>query len=341
MAEQEGRFDWVNSLARLSLLTVFGLLLLSLIATVSLAVIYYVASPDRPINPIHILLVVAELAGILWALLLYGVVGLLVSCESSLNISAGRLTRIETLLESQNSNLQKLADTAALTDQARSILFRDREMETIREAVHDDFMKQDYKSAEALINGLETKFGYTEEAARLREEMQSARKASIDEKIDDAIKRIQAIIEMHDWQRAHRLANRLVSLFQANPKATALPAHIDSEYAKRKRQLLQEYGQAVAKNDIDHGVELLKELDKYLTPQEGAALQESARGVFRAKLHNLGVQFAIGVTDKQWHKAVATGEEIIREFPNSRMAHEVRQKMSQLKARAASDQQKK
>ena len=101
-----------------------------------------------------------------------------------------------------------------------------------------------------------------------------------------------------------------------------------------KRSLLQAYGEAVRKNDVDKSIELLRELDRYLTPQEAAALEESVRGVFKAKLHNLGVQFAISVTDQQWADAVATGEEIIREFPNTRMAQEVREKMGLLRSRA-------
>jgi hypothetical protein len=97
---------------------------------------------------------------------------------------------------------------------------------------------------------------------------------------------------------------------------------------------LKQYDEAVKRNDVDYSIQLLKELDMYLPPQEAAALEESARGVFRAKLHNLGVQFAINVTDKQWAKAVATGEEIMMEFPNTRMAQEVREKMDLLRSRS-------
>ena len=84
--------------------------------------------------------------------------------------------------------------------------------------------------------------------------------------------------------------------------------------------MLQSYGEAVRKKDVDRSIELLHELDIYLTPQEAAALQESARGVFRAKLHQMGVQFAICVTDERWSEAIRAGEDIVREFPNPRMA---------------------
>jgi len=159
--------------------------------------------------------------------------------------------------------------------------------------------------------------------------------ATTDEKVDAQLRRIQQIVERRDWGRAKREAERLTALFPGSDKAAALPKQVQASYVKHKRQLLEAYGQAIAKNDVDRGIELLRELDPYLTPQEAAALEESARGVFRAKLHNYGVRFAIAVTDQRWDEALATGEEIIREYPNSRMAQEVRQNMDHLRARVA------
>ena len=104
---------------------------------------------------------------------------------------------------------------------------------------------------------------------------------------------------------------------------------------KHKLRLLEAYGEAVKKTDIDRSIDLLRELDKYLAPQEAAALEESARGVLRAKLHNLGVQFAMRITEENWAEALAIGEQIVRAYPNSRMAKEVRDKMDQLTTLAA------
>ncbi|MGA1980808.1 MAG: hypothetical protein ABSG99_09685, partial [Sedimentisphaerales bacterium] len=81
----------------------------------------------------------------------------------------------------------------------------------------------------------------------------------------------------------------------------------------------------------DRSLEILRDLDQYLTPNEGLALQEAARDVFRTKLHNLGVQFSLAVSGRQWAKALETGNEIIRDFPNSRMAEEIREKLDILK----------
>ena len=53
------------------------------------------------------------------------------------------------------------------------------------------------------------------------------------------------------------------------------------------------------------------------------------------KRENLGVQFKIAVHDKEWLRSVTVGEQIIREFPNTRMADEVRSMLDLLRERAA------
>jgi len=91
---------------------------------------------------------------------------------------------------------------------------------------------------------------------------------------------------------------------------------------------------SVQRNEVDRGIALLRQLDQYLTPNEAAALEESARGVFRAKLHNLGVQFSLAVTEHNWRDAIDAGKQIIDEFPNTRMAREVNERMHVLTKRA-------
>jgi len=267
--------------------------------------------------------------------LTYGLVRVVLANEVGVAEAAGRLGRVETLLEEIAESTRKLADLASLSDKAKSYLYREHELEALRERIQHDIMRQDYAAAGKLIDVMAREFGYADEAARLREQVEASRKATAEEKLDAQISRIRQFIERRDWSRASREAERLTALYPDSDKAAALPGEVQASYAQHKRRLLQDYGQAVARNDVDRGIELLRELDPYLTPQEAAALEESARGVFRAKLHNFGVRFAIAVTDQRWDEALATGEEIIREYPNSRMAQEVRQKLDQLRARVA------
>ena len=337
MAEETGRFEWVGKLARVGLIGVVVILALVIINAVALIVMEI---PDlenwTDLTP-PILVIIGSLVGLLVAFVLYGLTRAYIEHCHSADSASGRLGQIEALLADQGGAIKELAELASLSDRAKSLVYREHEIEALREAVSHDMVRQDYKSAEALINSLDSQLGYVDEAARLREELETSRKSTLDEKIDAAVKRIQDIVATYDWARAVRESKRVIKLFPDNPRVASLLERIDAARTKHKRELLQAYGEAVRKKDVDQSINLLKELDLYLAPQEAAALADSARGVFKAKLHNLGVQFAIRVTDKSWAQAVEVGQEIINEYPNSRMAHEVRQKLDLMSARAEAD----
>ena len=49
---------------------------------------------------------------------------------------------------------------------------------------------------------------------------------------------------------------------------------------------------------------------------------------------NLGAQFRLAVQDRQWERAAEIGDRIIDEFPNTRMASEVRAMIDTIRERA-------
>lgn len=100
---------------------------------------------------------------------------------------------------------------------------------------------------------------------------------------------------------------------------------------EHKGTLLAAWDDAVRHQETDRSLEVLKELDLYLTPNEALALQEAAKDIFRTKLHNLGMRFSIAVTEKKWAEALEVGEQIISDFPNSKMSEEIRGKIDILR----------
>jgi chorismate mutase len=335
MPEETGRFEWVARIARVVFVGTAALLAIALVATASMAFLSLFSPSNGSAALLWVLLLVVELVAMMWAVVLYAAVRMMVSNEFAAAGASARIQRVETILEDTTRSIRELADLAPLSDQAKSLLFRDRELEALREAIHEDLIRQDYRTAEALVETIQRRLGYADEAARLRKEIDRSRSATLEEKLELAVGRIGELCANHKWAQAMRESQRVLRLFPDNPKVTALPDHIKKARNDHKRELLQAYGEAVRVNDVDHGIELLQELDTYLTPQEAAALEESARGVFKARLHNLGVQFSICVTDQRWADAIAAGESIIKEFPNSRFAQEVREKMDLLRGRAA------
>jgi hypothetical protein len=63
-------------------------------------------------------------------------------------------------------------------------------------------------------------------------------------------------------------------------------------------------------------------------------MQETARGIFKEKLNNLSAQFSSAVHEQRWADAVRVGEAVIRDFPNSRIAQEIRENIENLRQRS-------
>ena len=337
MSNQTGPFAPVAKLARIALILTLVVAGIGFVGNVALGVVALLGSEASAGQGagFFVMALVALIIGA-WAGVGYGLVRVLIANEQQVYTAASRLERLESGLSNQADSLKHLRELASVSDKAKGLLHRDREMEAFREAVHHSLLGQDYDSAEQLIARIDQELGYANEARQLRAEVEEFRNKTEEEKIQAAIDRVQRFVDRRDWQRALREAQRLSTLFVGNTRIIELPQQIHAARTKHKRELLQAYGEATRKNDVDRSIELLKQLDAYLTPAEAAALSESARGVFKARLNNLGVQFAIFVEDEQWSQAIAAGQEIMREFPNSRMAQEVREKLPALQARASS-----
>jgi len=247
------------------------------------------------------------------------------------------LKRLESLIETLHDSTRRLVDLSQMSDAAKSLLFRQREVEAMEELLHDYLIRQDYAAAEQFADEVARRLGQPEQAQRMRQVIAAARETTMEQKIDAAIKRVHELMDDYQWPRARRVTRRLLRVQGDHPRVAALPQLIHQARSRHKLELLRDYDEAVKRNDIERSIQLLHELDKYLTPQEAAALEESARGVFKARLHTLGVQFSMRVTEENWAEAIAIGHEIMQEFPNSRMAKEVSEKMDRLVALAAQE----
>ena len=335
MPNQTGPHASVTKVARLALSMTLVLMGLTFLGCLAMGLRAAFSKDPELAAAIHASLgmLVSLLVGF-WAVVAYGIVRVIVTNEHHVGSTGGRIERLETLATDQAESMRRLRELACLSDKAKSLIYRDSEIEAFRETVQHALFRQDYQAAEQLIEEIEQRIGYAEEAQRLRKNVADFRNATMEEKVQAAVDRVAKLIGAHDWARALRETQRLGTVFADNAKIAELPRRIHLARTKHKRDLLQAYGEATRKKDVDRSIDLLTELDPYLTPQEAAALRESARGVFKARLSNLGVQFAIFVEDEQWAQAIAAGEEIIREFPNTRMAQEARSKMDSLRTRA-------
>jgi len=280
------------------------------------------------------LLVAAGCALIALCLILHASILILLKAEANIH----RLH--ETTLEIAH-DLRRLvplakatSDAIQISDAVRSITHREMEKEALRQAIRDEMYRGDWEATYYLINEMERRFGHKQEAQNLREEMATVREMTIEEKIGEAISRIEKVINDHHWDRAAREIERLMKLFPSHDRVRSLPGELNRRRNARKQELLAAWNQAVQRNEIDQGIAILTELDSYLAPTEATELHESARGVFKARLLNLGVQFGLAVSESRWRDALEVGLQIRQEFPNSRMAQEVAGRLEILRVRA-------
>ncbi|MBN1435436.1 MAG: hypothetical protein JW936_00020 [Sedimentisphaerales bacterium] len=253
------------------------------------------------------------------------------------NASADTAESLRRLMSSHTSSealLTQICENLLLSDSIKSVAFREKDREVMAEAVRQDMRAEQWESAGTLINELEERFGCKQLADELRQEMASLKNATKQEKIDAAVAHVRKLWMIHRYDEALKEAASLARLHPKEPDILALPEETEKHRHLHKKELLDRLNKAVEAKDIDQGVEVLKLLDDFLTATEAAALKESARDVFRAKLQKLGVEFSLFVTERKWDKALKVGKQITDEYPNSRMAQEVREKMDILQQRA-------
>ncbi len=283
----------------------------------------------------RLMAVAVGIATLVLVQVMLGILGVLLKVESTTFRLHDLTMDIRDAATRHTRLLEDVAQQSRLSDLARSIASREPERELIRRAFNESLIGGDFEAAYYFADMLEERHGYKQEAERLRRELTAARQTAEERYVEESVERVQQMFRQHDWERARVEIDRLARMYPNSPSVQALPEQLRLRRTEQKRRLLKEWDQAVQRNEIDRGIAILKELDLYLTPNEAAALEESARGVFRAKLHNMGVQFSLAVTERQWPTALSIGQDIINEFPNSRMAAEVREHLEALKVRAA------
>jgi len=231
------------------------------------------------------------------------------------------------------SALAQVNQTIRLSETAKSIAFRDADRQSLREAVFDKLQQQDFEATGQIIDEIANRAGYKELAEQLRVQAKRYQDATDQERVNQVIEHIERLLENYEWARASVQIERLIKAAAKSEKAKAMRQRLLDKKEERKKILLTAWDDAVKRQATDRSLEILRELDSYLTANEGLALQEAARDVFRTKLHNMGVQFSLAVSGRQWSKALQIGQQIVRDFPNSRMAGEIREKMDILKQR--------
>jgi hypothetical protein len=272
-----------------------------------------------------------KLGGLIVLITLVAMLAAVFGLFNAIRESNKKLEKIAADIEKSREVLLQINQSTRLSETAKAIASRDADHQSLREAVFDRLQQKDFATAGEIIDEIAHSTGYQELANQLRAEADKYRDATDTERVNQVIANIEKLFESFQWAKASAQIEKLIAVFPESEKAKAMRQKLLDKKQERKKVLLNAWDDAVKRQATDRSLEILKELDMYLTPNEGLALQEAARDVFRNKLHNLGVQFSLAVSSKQWDKALKTGEQIMHDFPNSRISEEIREKWDILK----------
>ena len=276
---------------------------------------------------------IRTIAVILGLFILSLLVMLIASAVKSIEENGSALKKVREQLEKNRIELENIKKNTYLSETAKSIAFRDIDLQALREAVIDKLHRQDFENTYQLLNEISQQPRYLELANKLKTQADAYQNATDKERENQIIEHIEKLLEEKQWALASSQIERLIQSFPQSQKALDMRQKLFSKKQERKKVLLTAWDDAVKRQDTDRSIEILRELDLFLTPNEALALQEAASDVFRNKLHGLGVQFSLAVSENRWGNALQVGKQIMDNFPNSRMAQEIKEKKDILEKR--------
>ncbi|MFG0285727.1 MAG: hypothetical protein ACF8R7_15015 [Phycisphaerales bacterium JB039] len=232
-------------------------------------------------------------------------------------------------------DMRRFAEQVSLSDDARRVLNRKSEGALLRRAIEEDIASEDWEAATVLIKELAERFGYRADAEEFRSRVERSRSRVQDRAVADAISTLDGLIVQRRWDAALVEAARIGRLYPDSPRVDGLRRRVEQARDTYRQDLERRFLEAAQLEDVDEALELMKELDAYVSETEAAPLREVARGVIGKARENLGAQFKLAVKDRQWDVAASIGERIMAEFPNTRMANEAREMLEAIRERAA------
>lgn len=266
-----------------------------------------------------------------FAVLSVVIASVLIKLASTTSRQLDELKDLNEAVQQQLRRLGELVLATQISDAARSLVNRDADLHTLREAIRATIRREDWEGAAHLVEQIEERFGYHVEAEEFREEIREAKSLFIEQKLAKVSEQIEQHCVNREWALATQEVERLERALPQERGVREVREQLNRLRDARKEELRLQWEGAVANSDVDHAIEILKELDIFLAPEEARALENEARHIFKEKLAQMGVRFRFAVKEKRWHDALEVGAELMREFPNSRMAKEVQQKLDILR----------
>jgi DNA-binding XRE family transcriptional regulator len=236
-----------------------------------------------------------------------------------------------------SSGQQTLIEAIQLSDSAKRVLFREHEVDLLRRTIETDIEAGEYNAALVLCEQLATVFGAVEEGEQLRSRIQTILHQRHESTIRGEVEKFDDLLSKQEWVAGYQEAARLRRLYPDSPLLHDLEQRIADARAAYRHDLEDRFLSAAQREEVEEAMVLLKELDRYLTPDEARRFRDTAKAVVDSYRDTLGTRFSMAVNDHRWTEAIEFGDAIIRQFPNTKMAQEVRGLQPTINQRAAEE----
>ncbi len=248
-----------------------------------------------------------------------------------------RVAELDRKLGEGVSLLRRVREQTLLSDSAKAVLYRKEERKLIQNAIDEETTLENWDEAIVLVEEMMHRFGASPDLAERRASIESARLVSAERALDAQIEALEELLAREAWEEADNEAQRIRLAFPDSPRARQLVARVEEAHREHKQGVVESFREAAAHGDFDRAMQLLRQLDQHLSEKEAAPLAEIARQVISNFREVQGERFRSAVQRHDWTTAVHLGEQIIEQFPNAKMAEEVRELMDGLRGRAAGD----
>ena len=231
--------------------------------------------------------------------------------------------------------LHAVQDRLEMSDQVRSVLFGDRDREILEHTLQARLDTADFDGARALCDSIDA-------VSELRRKHGEALRAILNESLEshrehdlhDMVATFEALLQHRDWQQATELAARMREIAPDAAGSQQLDARIEQARQSHKAQLESQLLEASQRDDVEAAMRTLKELDRYMTREEAERLSTEAQSVIERHRERISTAFQLALREKRWIDAAKHGNQIIAEYPNTKMAQEVRSMIAVIRTRA-------
>ncbi len=251
---------------------------------------------------------------------------------------SGYVKALDGRLHQMADLLSTLSQQQLLSDRAKAVAYRSKDRQALRDAIREEMNAKDWDAALVLANDMEREFGYVQEAAVLRADINNNRTEVVQRLVTEGINGVEQHVQAEQWTQAMREAERVMQLYPNEPRVQQLPAAIEQRRQGLKRQLRESMESAAGRHDFDAALEILRRLDPYLTPAEASSMQETVRGLFKDRINSIRDQIVKAVHEGNGAEVARLGEIVRTEYPNSRLAIEVPDLIEAMQRRAAAPQ---